>query len=148
LPAADCRVGKKVSTPATSEPLFYPVMQYAPIPERSFRFLSQRPSAKVANAQSQPPDVPYCGRSLVGLRLLESPQRIDVTNDRDTLRMFGWRGRRQRVVSQRGPWQVSGNWWEGAFARRYYEVETGGGETYLCYCEQESQGWFVQGVFD
>jgi len=152
LPGANCcnGGGSSLSTtvaPVSGQPL-YPILQYAPIPEQTYQLLPQRPSVKVANAQTQTLNTPYCQRSLVGLRLIEPAQELEISDDHETLRVFKWRGRKQRIMSQRGPWQVSGNWWEGAFERRYYEIEIARGVTYLCYCDQEHGGWYVQGVFD
>jgi protein ImuB len=151
LPTANCRRGNISSAvtvaPASCQPL-YPVMQYASIPERSYQLLQQRPSAKVAGVQTQALNTPYCQRSLVGLRLIDPAQELEVGDDHETLRTLKWRGRKQRIISQRGPWQVSGNWWEGTFDRRYYEIEITGKVTYLCYRDQEHERWYVQGVFD
>jgi nucleotidyltransferase/DNA polymerase involved in DNA repair len=152
LPGGNCRNGggsssATTATPVSGQPL-YPILQYAPIPELTYQLLPQRPSVKVASAQTQILYTPFCQRSLVGLRLIEPAQELEVGDNHETLRVFKWRGRKQRVMSQRGPWQVSGNWWDGAFARRYYEIEIIGGATYLCYCDQGHKRWYVQGVFD
>lgn len=151
LPTANCRNGgilpSATVASASCQPL-YPILQYASIPERTYQLLQQRPSAKATGAQIQILNTSYCQRSLVGLRLIDPAQELEVVDDHETLRTFKWRGRKQRIMSQRGPWQVSGNWWEGAFDRRYYEIEIAGGVTYLCYCDQEHRRWYVQGVFD
>lgn len=134
-----------IATAVSCQPL-YPQAQYAPIPERSYQLLPQPPSSKAATATTDALNIPYCQRSLTGFRLIEPVQECDVGVDGEMLRNIKWRGRRQRVKIQHGPWQVSGNWWEGAFERRYYEIEVSSGGSYLCYHEQEH--WYLQGVFD
>ncbi len=149
LPAADRRDSDDISIAATNscQPL-YPLLQYSPIPERSYQLLTQRPKARNGISQSQIPAISFCKHSLTGLRLLEPATVIEV-NDRDgALRQINWCGQRRKVTSQQGPWEVSGNWWEGAFTRQYYEIETARGEALLCYFDREQQRWYMQGVFD
>ncbi len=147
LPGANCGNGGDSPILMTTQ-LLHPVLQYAPIPERTYQLLSQRPSVKVASSQTQTFNPPYCQRSLQGLRLIEPAQRVEVSSDRETLRVIKCRGRKQRVTSQCGPWQVSGNWWDKSFERCYYEIEAVGAATYLCYHDQEQGEWYIQGVFD
>jgi nucleotidyltransferase/DNA polymerase involved in DNA repair len=148
IPTTHCRgtdTSQVIATAISCQPL-YPLVQYASIPERSYQLLPQPPSTKIATASTDALNVPYCQKSLAGLRLIGPAQELEVGVDGETLRNFKWRGRRQRVKAQRGPWRVSGNWWEGAFERKYYEIEISGGGSYLCYRDQER--WYVQGIFD
>lgn len=123
-------------------------------PERSFAFVNQpvldTESDRVTLSELQPtspPPVFFCGRSLIGLRLLPEPESIQVIREEQTLQALVIGSQRQAVVNCHGPWVISGGWWQTETLRRYYEIETAGGEVYLLFATDGDQ-WFRQGVFD
>ena len=54
---------------------------------------------------------------------------------------------RGKIVDQRGPYLISGNWWdEKSWARAEWDLQTNGGEIVQCH---ESEGtWNIDGVYD
>ena len=53
-----------------------------------------------------------------------------------------------RVTVQSGPWYLSGEWWDRAFYRWYYDVETDGGDNFLLFYDALRSQWFLHGIFD
>jgi protein ImuB len=80
------------------------------------------------------------------LRLLESPEKIDVDRDQSPRRIV-WRGRAITVASAVGPERLSGDWWSNGFTRDYWRCESDEemGELVLY---RDSEGWWVQGWYD
>ena len=80
------------------------------------------------------------------LRLLESPEHVDVDHDESPRRIF-WRGRAIPVISTIGPERLSGDWWNDGYSRDYWRCESGEecGELVLY---RDAAGWWVQGWYD
>ena len=83
------------------------------------------------------------------LRLLETPEKIDVDHDpcvADPRRIF-WRGRALTIAHAMGPEQLSGDWWNDGYRREYWRCESdeGCGELVLF---RDDAGWWVQGWYD
>ena len=49
-------------------------------------------------------------------------------------------------VAQEGPFAISGNWWERAWARAEWDVELENGTIARCHCD--NSGWAVDGIYD
>ncbi|HEV7702789.1 MAG TPA: hypothetical protein VGO46_00800, partial [Gemmatimonadaceae bacterium] len=90
--------------------------------------------AKVA----EPPRAP-------ALRLLETPETVDVEWDGDRPCALWWRERRVAIGRAAGPERLSGDWWKDGYARDYWRCESDSGEL-LAFREREQ--WFVQGWYD
>ena len=88
--------------------------------------------------------------SLVGLRLVNPTQAIEVICERESLCAVIINRRRQVVCRQHGPWLICGRWWEEQISREYYEIEAAGGETYLIFRTggETNWRWYLQGMFD
>ena len=80
------------------------------------------------------------------LRLLESPEHVDVDHDESPRRIF-WRGRAIPVISAIGPERLSGDWWNDGYCRDYWRCESDEecGELVLY---RDAAGWWVQGWYD
>ena len=80
------------------------------------------------------------------VRLLETPERVDVDRDREPRRIY-WRGRSIAVTQAHGPERLSGDWWNEGYSRDYWRCESDeeSGELVLY---QDTQGWWVQGWYD
>ena len=80
------------------------------------------------------------------LRLLESPEHIDVDHDESPRRIF-WRGRAIPVINAIGPERLSGDWWNDGYSRDYWRCESDEecGELMLY---RDAGGWWVQGWYD
>ena len=85
------------------------------------------------------------------LRLLETPEQVDVDRDPDPRRVF-WRGRAIPVLNAIGPERLSGDWWNDGYSRDYWRCESGGGDggdderELVLY--RDAAGWWVQGWYD
>jgi protein ImuB len=80
------------------------------------------------------------------LRLLETPEKVDVDRDPDPRRIF-WRGRAIPVTHAIGPERLSGDWWNDGYSRDYWRCESDEecGELVLY---RDAAGWWVQGWYD
>jgi protein ImuB len=79
------------------------------------------------------------------LRLLESPERIDVDHDTEPRRVF-WRGRAIAVAHAAGPERLSGDWWNDGYSRDYWRCESDDHGELMLY--RDASGWWVQGWYD
>ena len=79
------------------------------------------------------------------LRLLETPETVDVEWDGDRPCALWWRERRVAIGRAAGPERLSGDWWKDGYARDYWRCESDSGEL-LAFRERER--WFVQGWYD
>jgi protein ImuB len=79
------------------------------------------------------------------LRLLETPETVDVEWDGDRPCALWWRDRRVAIGRAAGPERLSGDWWKDGYARDYWRCESDSGEL-LAFRERER--WYVQGWYD
>ena len=99
-----------------------------------------------ATAQAPGSRLPAPALAENALRLLESPERVDV--DRDIApRRIVWRGRAIAVGHAIGPERLSGDWWRDGYSRDYWRCEGDAdfGELVLYH---DAAGWWVQGWYD
>ena len=88
------------------------------------------------------------------LRLLESPERIDVEAPDGAPAALWWRGRRIGVAHADGPERLSGEWWRGGYRRDYWRCEgepdaAGRGGDFLVYHEGGARPcWWMHGWYD
>ena len=83
------------------------------------------------------------------LRLLESPEKVDVDRDpadHDPRRIY-WRGRALRVTNALGPERLSGDWWRDDYHRDYWRCESDDEHGELVVYRDDA-GWWVQGWYD
>jgi protein ImuB len=53
------------------------------------------------------------------------------------------------VLRSAGPWKTCGEWWaDTAWSREEWDVALDDGGLYRIYKESQTQGWFVQGIYD
>jgi len=79
------------------------------------------------------------------LRLLESPEKVDVDRDTAPTRVV-WRGRAIAVANAVGPERLSGDWWNDGYSRDYWRCDSDDhGELMLFH---DASGWWVQGWYD
>jgi protein ImuB len=82
------------------------------------------------------------------LRLLDTPESVDVEAPHGAPDAVWWRGRRLSLASADGPERLSGDWWRAdAYARDYWRCVADGEGELLLYHEAGSQ-WFLQGWYD
>lgn len=81
------------------------------------------------------------------LRLLETPDAIDVEWSAGLPCAIWWRGARLAIGRAEGPERLSGDWWKDDYRRDYWrcEGETGVGE--LLIFAEDAQ-WYVHGWYD
>ena len=88
------------------------------------------------------------------LRLLDTPEVVDVEAPRGVPAAVWWRGRRLSIAHADGPERLSGDWWRAdAFARDYWRCDAEGEGELLVYGESTVASaapmqWFVQGWYD
>ena len=86
----------------------------------------------------------YTVHGIAGLRLYRPPRKVPVTTGNGAVLSVA----AARVTAQAGPWYLSGEWWDRAFYRWYYDVETEGGDTFLLFYDALRSQWFLHGIFD
>ena len=110
-------------------------------PERSGSWHEDSPLPARSAAENAPAEN--------GLRLLESPERVDVDREPETHdpRRIYWRGRALSVTNALGPERLSGDWWSNDYHRDYWRCESDDehGELVLY---RDDAGWWVQGWYD
>ena len=89
------------------------------------------------------------------LRLLDTPEVVDVEAPRGVPTAVWWRGRRLSIAHADGPERLSGDWWRAdAFARDYWRCDAEDEGELLVYGESAANTitapvrWFVQGWYD
>ena len=96
-----------------------------------------------------PPFVPP-----LALRLLESPEPIDVEAPDGIPAALRWRGRHIGVAHADGPERLSGEWWRGGYRRDYWRCEgepdlPAGRGDFLIYFERgTAPRWWMHGWYD
>jgi protein ImuB len=94
------------------------------------------------------PQVGFSQNPISGFRLYDPPKPATVRGKNGTIEFViadSWYG---EVTGQKGPWEISGEWWSDGYQRSYFEIELTGGEEYLVFFDDSSQKWFLQGIFD
>jgi len=80
------------------------------------------------------------------LRCFRPALPISVTITEDRLGSIEAFGKCHAIVDVRGPWRMSGDWWDRfAWAREIWEVSTPDGALYQI--AREKQGWVLDGIF-
>lgn len=79
------------------------------------------------------------------LRLLETPQGIDVERVAGIPVAMWWRGHRIPFTRASGPERLSGDWWKDGYDRDYWRCESEMGDMIVF---EEGETWFVQGWED
>ena len=99
-----------------------------------------RTPARAASTEkvAEPPRAP-------ALRLLETPETVDVEWDGERPCALWWRERRVAIGRAAGPERLSGDWWKDGYARDYWRCESESGEL-LAFRERDR--WYVQGWYD
>jgi len=94
------------------------------------------------------PQVGFSQNSISGFRLYDPPKPATVREEKGAIKFViadSWYG---EVTRQKGPWEISGEWWSEGYQRSYFEIELAGGEEYLIFFDNSSQKWLLQGIFD
>jgi nucleotidyltransferase/DNA polymerase involved in DNA repair len=94
------------------------------------------------------PQVGFSQNSISGFRLYDPPKPATVRAENGTIKFIiadSWYG---EVTGQKGPWEISGEWWSEGYQRSYFEIQLSGGEEYLIFFDTSSRKWFLQGIFD
>jgi protein ImuB len=87
--------------------------------------------------------------------VIEDGRPLRVTTDRR-----GFAG--GRVLTAAGPWRTSGDWWAGAgqagragvppcppfWNRDEWDIALADGAVYRIFRDRETDGWFIDGIFD
>ncbi len=82
------------------------------------------------------------------LRLLESPESVEIECADGTPCAVWWHGERLTIARAFGPERLSGDWWTAdPYARDYWRCGGDGGEL-LVYADARNGGWYVQGWYD
>ncbi len=81
-------------------------------------------------------------------RWIDPPESLRVTLEADRLKGLYYRGRLRAAIACVGPQRISGEWWEQAFERDYYDVETSEGGRYRVFRDLENGGWYLQSIVD
>ncbi|MGZ4962482.1 MAG: hypothetical protein ACXWC8_08005, partial [Limisphaerales bacterium] len=50
------------------------------------------------------------------------------------------------IKEARGPWRISGNWWENGWGRDEWDIETTNGD--LFRLAQQNDAWSIEGALD
>ncbi|UCG61719.1 MAG: hypothetical protein JSV52_00060, partial [Candidatus Zixiibacteriota bacterium] len=118
------------------------------IPDNNFSFhpLSQKHKPHHANKPGNA--CSYALNPVAGLRLLSPAQKATVIACGKKLQQLKLKAGSKSIVDQKGPWELSGEWWKYGFDRLYYEVQTNDHQFYLLYFDRQASHWYVQGVFD
>jgi protein ImuB len=109
----------------------------------------RRASGKGARAAGSPIPNPQSPIPLTAsLRLLESPEPVEIECAADIPCALWWHGARLTIERALGPERLSGEWWTAdPYARDYWRCGGEGGEL-LVYADARDGGWYVQGWYD
>ncbi|AMW05644.1 hypothetical protein GEMMAAP_14200 [Gemmatimonas phototrophica] len=81
------------------------------------------------------------------LRLLPTPECVEVEAPHGAPAALWWRGQRLSFTAVHGPERLSGDWWRGdAYARDYWRCTAHPEGEYLLFTSDH--GWYVQGWYD
>jgi protein ImuB len=105
------------------------------------------PDGGAADGDGLPPDLPAAA-----LRLLETPEAVDVEWRDGAPRAVRWRGRCVPVAQAAGPERLAGDWWTAPYRRDYWRCAADEGEflIYRDYLDPADAGarWYLQGWYD
>ncbi len=82
------------------------------------------------------------------LRLLDSPEAIDIERLAHRPSVIRWRGQRLQIVKAVGPERLSGDWWQGPYSRDYWRCESNEGDLVIFLDRIGEQKWYLQGWYD
>jgi protein ImuB len=103
------------------------------------------PSAPVPSAPR--PTASATTASPAVLRLLPTPECVEVEAPHGAPAAVWWRGQRLSFAAVHGPERLSGDWWCGdAYARDYWRCTADSDGEYLLFTSDN--GWYVQGWYD
>jgi protein ImuB len=105
--------------------------------------LGQNSAGSASSALNVVSALRRCRQPVPARVVAEDDRPVRVTTDRR-----GYAG--GSVVHAAGPWRTSGNWWEGqsAWNRDEWEVSLSDGGVYRIFRDRETEGWFIDGIFD
>jgi protein ImuB len=117
--------------------------------ERPVHDVGRGTAASIPDSQFPIPDKPDSQSPLsASLRLLETPESVEVECADGTPCAVWWHGARLTIVHALGPERLSGEWWAAdPYARDYWRCGGDGGEL-LVYADARDGGWYVQGWYD
>ena len=82
------------------------------------------------------------------LRLLESPEHVDVDHDESPRRIF-WRGRAIPVINAIGPERLSGDWWDiDGWVRDEWDVALADGTLCRLAHDLRTGAWLLDAIYD
>ncbi len=117
------------------------------IPEKGFEFHPYREKASKPVPAVPPPG----GRPPCLLRPPRPIQAIALMPDHAPA-WISWQGRRHVIISGLGPERICGEWWhdgiENAGVRDYFKVQDSNGRWLWIYRDNDTQQWFLQGVWN
>ena len=103
------------------------------------------PAVPTPVAQASTPHTPTIPPAV--LRLLPSPDPVDVEAPHGIPGAIWWRGRRVDLAAAHGPERLSGDWWRGdGYARDYWRCTAPTDGDLLLY--HTETGWYLQGWYD
>ena len=110
---------------------------------------SQHERSDLQDPGTQTPAFPaYSLRPLAGMRLFNPAVRTIVTSQNGLLHLIKYETQFLIVSSQKGPWEISTDWWRDRIDRIYYEVTTETFCSFLIFFDRRTSIWFLQAVFD
>ncbi len=81
----------------------------------------------------------------LSLRLLETPEAIEIERADGVPCAMWWRGERSPILRASGPELLSGDWWKDDYRRDYWRCEGKTGEFLIFGADA---GWFLHGWYD
>ncbi|MEJ7812667.1 MAG: hypothetical protein WKG32_19800 [Gemmatimonadaceae bacterium] len=83
------------------------------------------------------------------LRLLETPEPVEVEYSAGVPSAMWWRGSRLAIERAAGPERRAGDWWKEGYARDYWRCVGAAGDWMLFLGgDRGARGWYVQGWYD
>lgn len=130
--------------------LCLPELQNSFLPEKNFNLTPfPFPAGKTERSKNKETwNHPYAMHLISGLRLMQPPKEISVLTEDGAPQAIVLSNISRRIRKMKGPWQLSGEWWEQGFDRLYYEIETEDKKLYLLFFDKLSSRWFIHGIFD
>jgi protein ImuB len=82
------------------------------------------------------------------MRMLETPERVDVETPGGSPVAAWWRGTRVALTQANGPERLSGDWWRDPYRRDYWRCAAEDGGVLMLYRDHSDACWYVQGWED